>query len=154
MISTTLNPKVDAYVAKAQPFAQPIVEHLRQLIHKACPEIDETIKWSRPFFEYRGAILCNMSAFKEHCSFGFWGEEMSAVLREAKVLREHGMGSLSFRHRNRHCLAGAAFGDPDRVARGLDCGWCLESFLDYRDAGLIAIDSNNGNLAAAILGNE
>ena len=62
--------------------------------------------------------------------------------------------SLSFRHRNRHCLAGAAFGDPDRVARGLDCGWCLESFLDYRDAGLIAIDSNNRYLAAAVLSNE
>ncbi len=61
---------------------------------------------------------------------------------------------LSFRHRNRHCLAGAAFGDPDRVARGLDCGWCLESFLDYRDAGLIAIDSNHGNLAVAILSKE
>ena len=94
MISTTFNPKVDAYVAKAQPFAQPIMEHLRRLVPKACPEIEETIKWSRPFFEYRGAILCNMSAFKEHCSFGFWGEEMSAVLREAKVLREDGMGSL------------------------------------------------------------
>jgi uncharacterized protein YdeI (YjbR/CyaY-like superfamily) len=94
MISTTLNPKVDTYVAKAQPYAQPIMEHLRHLVHKACPEIEETIKWSRPFFEYRGAILCNMSAFKEHCSFGFWGEEMSAVLREAKVLREDGMGSL------------------------------------------------------------
>jgi uncharacterized protein YdeI (YjbR/CyaY-like superfamily) len=94
MISTTLNPKVDAYVARAQPFAQPIMEHLRQLVHKACPEVEETIKWSRPFFEYRGAILCNMSAFKEHCSFGFWGEEMSAVLRGAKVLREDGMGSL------------------------------------------------------------
>ena len=94
MISTTLNPKVDAYVARARPFAQPIMEHLRHLVHKACPEIEETIKWSRPFFEYRGAILCNMSAFKEHCSFGFWGEEMSAVLREAKVLREDGMGSL------------------------------------------------------------
>ena len=94
MITTTLNPKVDAYIAKVQPFAQPIMEHLRQLIHKACPEVDETIKWSRPFFEYRGVILCNMSAFKEHCSFGFWGEEMSAVLREAKVLREDGMGSL------------------------------------------------------------
>jgi hypothetical protein len=61
---------------------------------------------------------------------------------------------LSFRHRNRHCLASAPFGDPDRVARGLDCGWCLESFFDYRDAGLIAIDSNHGNLAAAILSNE
>jgi uncharacterized protein YdeI (YjbR/CyaY-like superfamily) len=95
MISATaLNPKVDAYVAKAQPFAQPIMEHLRHLVHKACPGIEETIKWSRPFFEYHGAILCNMSSFKEHCSFAFWGEEMSAVLREAKVLREDGMGSL------------------------------------------------------------
>jgi hypothetical protein len=62
--------------------------------------------------------------------------------------------SLSFRHRNRHCFAGAAFGDPDRIARGLDCGWCLEPFLDDRDAGLVAIDSNHGNLPAAILSKE
>ena len=95
MIATqTLNPKVDAYLAKVQPFAQPIMAHLRELVHKACPEVEETIKWSRPFFEYRGAILCNMSAFKEHCSFGFWGEEIGAVLREARVLGEDGMGSL------------------------------------------------------------
>jgi uncharacterized protein YdeI (YjbR/CyaY-like superfamily) len=89
-----LNPKVDAYCAKAQPFAQPILAHLRDLIHKACPDVEETIKWSRPFFQYRGAILCNMSAFKEHCSFGFWGEEIGAVLREAAVLKNGGMGSL------------------------------------------------------------
>jgi hypothetical protein len=56
--------------------------------------VKETIKWSRPFFEYRGAILGNMSAFKEHCSFGFWGEEIGAVLRAADVLRKDGMGSL------------------------------------------------------------
>jgi uncharacterized protein YdeI (YjbR/CyaY-like superfamily) len=89
-----LLPKVDAYLAKAQPFAQPILEHLRDLVHKACPGIEETIKWSRPFFEYRGAILCNMSAFKQHCSFGFWGEEIGAVMREAGVLGQDGMGSL------------------------------------------------------------
>jgi uncharacterized protein YdeI (YjbR/CyaY-like superfamily) len=95
MIAThTLNPKVDAYLARVQPFAQPIMEHLRALVHKACPGIEETIKWSRPFFEYRGAILCNMSAFKEHCSFGFWGEEIGSVLREAGVAREGGMGTL------------------------------------------------------------
>jgi uncharacterized protein YdeI (YjbR/CyaY-like superfamily) len=88
------NPKLDTYVAKVQPFAQPIMTHLRELVHRGCPQIEETIKWSRPFFEYRGAILCNMSAFKEHCSFGFWGEEIGAVLREAKVLQEDGMGSL------------------------------------------------------------
>jgi hypothetical protein len=88
------NPKVDGYIARARPFAQPILTHLRRLVHKGCPGVEETIKWSRPFFEYRGAILGNMSAFKEHCSFGFWGEEIGAALRKAKVVQGGGMGSL------------------------------------------------------------
>ena len=88
------DPRIDAYIAKSQPFAQPILNHLRELVHKACPGVVEAIKWSRPFFEYKGVILGNMSAFKEHCSFGFWGEEISAVLREAKVLKPDAMGSL------------------------------------------------------------
>jgi hypothetical protein len=52
------------------------------------------MKWSRPFFEYEGVILANMSAFKEHCSFGFWGLEIAAVLRDAKLLQPDAMGSL------------------------------------------------------------
>lgn len=64
--------RIDAYIAKAQPFAQPILSHLRELIHKACPGVEETIKWSFPNFMYKGAILCNMAAFKEHMAFGFW----------------------------------------------------------------------------------
>jgi uncharacterized protein YdeI (YjbR/CyaY-like superfamily) len=94
MPTDNFNPKVDAYINKAKPFAQPIMEHLRELVHKACPQVEETIKWSRPFFEYKGAILGNMSAFKEHCSFGFWGEEIGAVLREADALQSDAMGSL------------------------------------------------------------
>jgi hypothetical protein len=90
----TFEPRVDLYIAKARPFAQPILIHSRELVHKACPGVVETIKWSRPFFEYKGAILGNMSAFKEHCSFGFWGEEIAAVLRDAKVLQPDAMGSL------------------------------------------------------------
>jgi uncharacterized protein YdeI (YjbR/CyaY-like superfamily) len=92
--SDNFNPKIDAYIAKSQPFAQPILEHIRQLVHKACPGVEETIKWSRPFFEYKGAILGNMSGFKEHCSFGFWGEEIAAVLLEEKLLQPDAMGSL------------------------------------------------------------
>jgi len=88
------NPKVDAYIQKARPFAQPILIHLRKVIHAGCPGVEETIKWSRPFFEYRGIILCNMSAFKEHCSLGFWGLEIGAVLRKAGVVRDGAMGSL------------------------------------------------------------
>ena len=64
------------------------------MVHKACPGVVETMKWSRPFFEYKGAIVGNMSAFNEHCSWGFWGEEISAVLRDMKVLKPGAMGSL------------------------------------------------------------
>lgn len=94
MPTPNFDPRVDAYIARSNPFAQPILNHIRELVHKACPRVEETIKWSRPFFEYKGAILGNMSAFKEHCSFGFWGQEIGAVLNEAKVLEPGAMGSL------------------------------------------------------------
>lgn len=65
-------PRVDAYIAKSAEFAQPILEHLRELIHKACPEVEEDIKWGMPLFSHRGATMCMMAAFKQHCSFRFW----------------------------------------------------------------------------------
>ena len=63
--------RVDAYIAKAAPFAQPILEHIRQVVHEASPLITENIKWGFPFFEYKG-VVCQMAAFKQHCAFGFW----------------------------------------------------------------------------------
>ena len=86
--------KIDDYIKKAQPFAQPILKHLREMIHKGCPGVVETMKWSMPFFVYRDEILCNMSAFKAHCNFGFWGKEIGAVLREEKVVQENGMSAF------------------------------------------------------------
>jgi hypothetical protein len=65
------DPRVDAYIARAAPFARPILERLRALVHRGCPEVVETIKWSAPHFEHRG-ILAGMAAFKEHATFGFW----------------------------------------------------------------------------------
>ena len=64
--------RIDAYIDAAQDFAKPIIAHLRDLIHEACPEVEETWKWSFPNFMYKGAILCSMAAFKNHCSFSFW----------------------------------------------------------------------------------
>lgn len=89
-----IDARIDAYIAKSKPFAQPILWHLRELVHKACPGVEETIKWGHCFFQYKGRTLCNMAAFKEHGSFGFWGQEMVPVLREASVLQEDYMGSL------------------------------------------------------------
>lgn len=66
------DPRIDAYIAKAPEFAQPILLHLRAQIHEHCPDVVETIKWGMPHFEYRGGIFCGCAAFKQHCSFGFW----------------------------------------------------------------------------------
>ncbi len=63
--------KVDAYIAKSAEFAKPILTHLRELVHKACPEVVEVIKWGFPNFDYKG-VFCSMAGFKQHCSFGFW----------------------------------------------------------------------------------
>ena len=65
------DPRIDGYIAKAAPFARPILEHLRELVHRGCPEVVETMKWSTPAFDYRGP-LCSMAAFKARATFGFW----------------------------------------------------------------------------------
>ncbi|MBT2142984.1 MULTISPECIES: YdeI/OmpD-associated family protein [unclassified Rhodanobacter] len=66
------DPRIDAYIAKSAGFARPILEHLRARVHEACPEVEESLKWSMPFFSYKDAPMCMMAAFKQHCSFGFW----------------------------------------------------------------------------------
>jgi uncharacterized protein YdeI (YjbR/CyaY-like superfamily) len=71
----TTDPRVDTYIAKSAEFARPILEHLRKLVHKACPEATETVKWGMPFFEHKG-LLCNMASFKQHCAFGFWNASL------------------------------------------------------------------------------
>ena len=72
----TTDARIDAYIAKSAEFARPILSHLRKLVHKGCPGVTETMKWSMPFFDYEGAPLCNMAGFKQHCSFGFWNASL------------------------------------------------------------------------------
>jgi uncharacterized protein YdeI (YjbR/CyaY-like superfamily) len=66
------DPRVDAYIAHAADFAQPVLRHLREVVHAACPGVEETLKWGMPSFMYAGGILCGVAAFKQHCTFGFW----------------------------------------------------------------------------------
>lgn len=67
-----MNLEYDKYIERSADFAQPILNHLRNIVHEACPQCEEKIKWGFPNFEYNKSILCSMAAFKEHCSFGFW----------------------------------------------------------------------------------
>ncbi|MFQ5627144.1 MAG: DUF1801 domain-containing protein [bacterium] len=84
------DPKVDAYIDKKATFAQPILSRLRKLFHEACPEIEETIKWGFPHFEYKG-IVGSMAAFKQHVSFGFWKGQ---IMRDPERLFK-GVGKTS-----------------------------------------------------------
>ena len=72
------DPRVDAYIEKAQPFARPILKHIRKAVHAGCPTVEETMKWSAPHFDYKG-VMCGMAAFKEHCAFGFWKASLLGV---------------------------------------------------------------------------
>ena len=83
------DPRIDAYIERAAPFAQPILVHLRDLVHEACPGVEETMKWSMPTFMHAGGILCGMAAFKQHASFGFWKHAL--VVGEGEP--RDGMGS-------------------------------------------------------------
>jgi uncharacterized protein YdeI (YjbR/CyaY-like superfamily) len=79
------DPRVDAYITKSAPFARPILAHIRKAVHKGCPDVQETMKWSFPHFDYKG-MLCGMAAFKQHCTLGFW---------KASLLHEGRIGSKS-----------------------------------------------------------
>jgi uncharacterized protein YdeI (YjbR/CyaY-like superfamily) len=86
------NKQVDAYIEKAQPFAQPILIHIRKLIHTACPNVEEKIKWGFPNFDYKG-VFCNMAGFKEHCAFGFWKGNLMKDTHDI-FAKDQAMGNL------------------------------------------------------------
>lgn len=74
--------EVDAYFAKSADFAKPILKHLRELIHKACPDVEEKIKWGMPCFDYKGPII-GLASFKAHVALGFW---KASIMKDKDVL--------------------------------------------------------------------
>ena len=82
------DPRIDNYIARAAPFAQPILSHLRSLVHAAVPGLDETMKWGVPHFLYKGKNIAGMAAFKAHAAFTIHGEAAANAERE----RQAGMG--------------------------------------------------------------
>ena len=90
-----MNLKVDDYIQKSAPFALPILEHLRALVHKVCIDVDEQIKWGMPFFYYKGKMMCHIAAFKQHCAFGFFKADlMDEPMLIRNAASESAMGHL------------------------------------------------------------
>lgn len=85
---------IDAYIAKSAGFAKPILKHIRELVHKACPDVEEKMKWSFPHFTYKGEMMCDMAAFKQHAAFGFW----KAALMKDPVLMQTAKSETAMGH--------------------------------------------------------
>lgn len=91
------DPRIDAYISNSADFAKPILNHLRTLVHKACPATEETMKWSFPHFDYKGEMMCSMASFKQHCAFGFW----KAALMKDPVLINNAKSETAMGHMGR-----------------------------------------------------
>lgn len=87
-------PAIDNYIAKSADFAKPILDHIRKLVHQACPAVEEKMKWSFPHFDYKNEMMCSMAAFKQHCVVGFW----KASLMKDPVLIENARSEVSMGH--------------------------------------------------------
>lgn len=85
------DPRVDAYIARAQPFARPLLEHVRNRVHAALPEIEETLKWSMPAYTSSGKIVLITAAFKAHMALNFWrGQELRGDAADADAMGQFG----------------------------------------------------------------
>jgi uncharacterized protein YdeI (YjbR/CyaY-like superfamily) len=87
------DPRIDLYISKSADFAKPVLNHLRQLVHNACPQVEETIKWGFPHFDYKG-MMCSMASFKHHCAFTFW----KAALMKDKSLLKNAISEVAMGH--------------------------------------------------------
>ena len=85
-----MDKRIDDYISESVDFAKPILNHLRKLIHIACPQVEETIKWGFPHFDYNG-MMCSMASFKHHCAFGFW---KAAIMKDADQLKENNANAM------------------------------------------------------------
>lgn len=123
----TKDKRVDAYIEKAQPFAQPVLKKMRELVHKACPDVTETIKWGMPHFEYKGPMF-GMASFKQHCVGGFWKSKLlddpKNLLGERKNNGGEAMGNLG-------CLTSVKDLPPDKALIGF-----IKQHMKLNDEGI------------------
>jgi uncharacterized protein YdhG (YjbR/CyaY superfamily) len=59
---------IDQYIATFPPNIQTILQQIRQTIHEAAPEAEQTISYQMPAFKQNG-VLVYFAAFKDHISF-------------------------------------------------------------------------------------
>lgn len=83
-------PRIDAYIASAQPFARPILERVRERVHAVMPDVEEAMKWSHPTYLKNGKIVLGTAAFKEHAAVNFWRGSELGLARSGEAMGQLG----------------------------------------------------------------
>lgn len=92
--SVSTDDRIDAYIERREEFAKPVLRHIRKIVHKACPQTEETIKWGFPHFDYKGEMLCSMASFKQHCAFTFRKASLMKKNKALELTERSAMGHL------------------------------------------------------------
>lgn len=87
------DPRIDAYIEKQNPESKKVLTHLRKLIHRVCPKVEETIKWGAPAFNYHGPLI-NMAGFKQHSALVFFKAELMQEHQSFSAKQKEAMGHL------------------------------------------------------------
>jgi uncharacterized protein YdeI (YjbR/CyaY-like superfamily) len=107
------DPRVDAYIRKSAEFARPILTRIRAMVHAACPDVEETVKWGMPAFMYHG-LMCGMAGFKQHAAIGFW--KSSLILDKSGSRADEAMGQFGRLYSIKDLPAKAVFAGYIRTA--------------------------------------
>lgn len=91
---STADPRIDTYIANAEPFAQPILTYLRETIHAAVPNLEETLKWGSPAYLLDGKQLFHTASFKSHCALSIMVKTMAPTLAADGFGDKSGMGEF------------------------------------------------------------
>ncbi|HMU13353.1 MAG TPA: DUF1801 domain-containing protein [Flavobacteriales bacterium] len=76
--------QINLFIAEQAEWQRKPLARLRQLIHTADPNVEETWKWNCPHFDHAG-IMIGLNAFKEHIAVWF---HKGALIKDPKKLFE------------------------------------------------------------------
>ncbi|MFT3926712.1 MAG: DUF1801 domain-containing protein [Myxococcales bacterium] len=91
---------IDAFFAKQPPPLRAILEKLRELVDKAAPEAESSLKWGMPFYSIGGATVCALGAHKAHVNLilsgppGTYADPEQRLTGEGKTGRHLKLTSL------------------------------------------------------------
>jgi hypothetical protein len=65
-----MDPQISQYIETAVPEQQCIMTQIRQIIHQAVPDVQESFKWSRPIFSTKNDFAY-LKTTKSYVTLGF-----------------------------------------------------------------------------------